>query len=240
MVNEVFNIIYFHISGIWGRERDQTLGNFLINLHSLLTIPWTLRTIFRLEKSSEITESRNNLTTDLSWVVEGSRPQPLPCTTPAGQLTPAWNWNYSAAEAVSADVSLVFRMKADSYSFGPTLAHGCTCVLCWVCLPSLSPALALFLLHRLLKAIGPESYPVPKIWQISRQKFRCQSKEEKKEPRGTKKSIVTKAKAALPQSSGYKKRARVDVFTPADKHQRPNTSTNFCRGWFTVPHALSG
>lgn len=68
--------------------------------------------------------------------------------------------------------------------------------------------------------------------------MRCQSKEEEKEPRETKESIVTKAKAALPQSSGYKKRARVDVFIPTDKLQRPNTSTNCCRGWFAAQSSM--
>lgn len=156
MVNEAFNIIYFHISGIWGRESNWTLSNFLTNLHSLLTIPSTFVGTFRLEKSSGITESNHSSTRVLSWVVEGSRLQSLPSTAPAEQLTPAWNWNYSAAEAVSADIPLAFRMKADSYSFGPALTHGCTCVLCWGCLPSLSPALALFL--------SPAPEPLKRHW----------------------------------------------------------------------------
>lgn len=152
MVNEILNTTYFHISGIWGRERDWNLSNFLINLHTSLAIQ--SNTFYHIniqnhriikEKSSEITESDHSLTTVLSWVVGRNRLQSLPHTAPAGQLTPAWNWNYSAAEAMSADISLAFRMKADSCSFGPALAHGCTCVLCWVCLPSLSPASALFL-----------------------------------------------------------------------------------------------
>lgn len=29
----------------------------------------------------------------------------------------------------------------------------------------------------------------------------------------------------------HKESTCVDVFTPAGKHQRPNTGTNFCRGW---------
>ena len=88
------------------------------------------------------------MSTFRSLVVEGIRLQSPPSTTPAGQLASAFptrNWNYSAAEAVSADSWLAFRTKAGSYSFGPSLAHCSTCVLYCICLPSLSPALALLL-----------------------------------------------------------------------------------------------
>lgn len=131
MVNKVYNATYFHISGIWGKEEiePKQLPKQLIQF---------------VHSSEEYLPSRQ---CSGVWWWKGAD-----CSHHSAQL-PQADWHQpsqpeteitqAAAEAVSADSWLAFRMKASSSSFGPVLVHCSTCGLYCICLPSLSLALAL-------------------------------------------------------------------------------------------------
>lgn len=61
----------------------------------------------------------------------------------------------------------------------------------------------------------------------------------KKEPRETKKEHCDQSQGSPTSKQWIQKESPcVDVFTPPDKHQRPNKSTNCCRGWFAAQSSM--
>lgn len=109
--------------------------------------------------------------------------------------------------------------------------------------------LCTLLSSKLFSNFGSFLYPAPEAFKIHwprelssarnitsyQTKIEVSKQRRKERSKGNKKEHCDQSQGSPTSKQGIlKKSACVGVFTPTDKHQRPNTSTNFCRGWFAA------